>query len=181
MTASLSLPPTPSTDGHEQLRLATFEVGGDLLAIDIMRIREIARPLPITPVPRSPHGMVGVIDLRGQVLPLFDLRVRFELPPRTGAEETSVRHLVVKLDGQVLAIVVDRMRDVVTVERSALRLGRGILVGEAADVFVGVAALGDRLALLLNLRRVILKQDRIAIAGLMVAPGLDTTTVKGKP
>jgi purine-binding chemotaxis protein CheW len=175
------MPPAPTVDGHEQLRLATFEVGGDLLAIDIMRIREIARPLPITPVPRSPHGMVGVIDLRGQVLPLFDLRVRFELPPRTEADDASVRHLVVRLDGQVLAIVVDRMRDVVTVERSAVRVGRGILVGEAADVFVGVAALGDRLALLLNLRRVILRQDRIAIAELMVAPGLDTMTGRGRP
>lgn len=172
---------TPAPGSNEQLRLATFEVGGDLLAIDIMRIREITRPLPITPVPRSPHGMVGVIDLRGQILPLFDLRVRFELPPRAAADELFVRHLVVRLDGQVLAIVVDRMLDVVTIERSALRAARGVLVGEAADVFVGVAAVEDRLALLLNLRRVILRQDRIAIADLILGPGLDHGTGGGRP
>jgi purine-binding chemotaxis protein CheW len=172
---------TSAPGGSEQLRLATFEVGGDLLAIDIMRIREISRPLPITPVPRSPHGMVGIIDLRGQILPLFDLRVRFELPPRAAADEAFVRHLVVRLDGQVLAIVVDRMHDVVTVERSALRAGRGVLVGEAADVFVGVAAVGDRLALLLNLRRVILKQDRIALAELVVGAGVGAPAGRSGP
>lgn len=162
-----------------QLRLATFEVGGDLLAIDIMRIREIARPLPVTPVPRSPRGMVGVVDIRGQVLPLFDLRVRFELPPRAAHEEAAVRHLIIRLDGQVLAIVVDRMHDVVTIERSALRTGRGVLVGEAADVFVGVASVGDRLALLLNLRRVIQRHDRIAIADILQGESLHT--LRGAP
>lgn len=161
------------------VRLATFEVGGDLLAIDIMRIREITRPLPVTPVPRSPHGMVGVIDVRGEVLPLFDLRVRFELPPRPTSEEAAVRQLVVRLDGQVLAIVVDRMHDVVSIERSALRTGRGVLAGEAAEVFVGVAVVGERLALLLNLRRVIQRHDRLAIADLLTGDAV--SPLRGAP
>jgi len=151
----------------EQLRLATFTIGTDLLAIDIMRIREISRPLPITPVPRSPHGMVGVVDIRGRVLPLFDLRVRFDLPPRSEEDAAGVRHLVVRLDGATFAIVVDRMHDVITVTRRALRHGKGVLVGEAAEVFHGVVAVEDRLALLLNLRRVIQHHDRLAIAELL--------------
>jgi purine-binding chemotaxis protein CheW len=156
--------------------LATFNVGDDLLAIDIMRIREIARPLPITPVPRSPHGMVGVIDVRGQVLPLFDLRVRFELPPRRVEDEHLVRHLVVRLDGTSLGLVVDRMHDVITVERSQIRAGRGVLVGEASEVFFGLAMLGDRLALLLNLRRVILQHDRLALTEILKDRPATTTT-----
>jgi purine-binding chemotaxis protein CheW len=161
-------PELPTADvAGDQLRLATFAVGSDLLAIDIMRIREIARPLPITPVPRSPHGMIGVVDIRGRVLPLFDLRVRFDLPPRPREEEPAMRHLVVRLDGATFAMVVDRMHDVVTVTRQSLRLGKGVLVGEAAEVFHGVVPVNDRLALLLNLRRVIQHHDRLAIAELL--------------
>jgi purine-binding chemotaxis protein CheW len=164
----------------EHIQLATFEVGTDLLAVDIMRIREISRALPVTPVPRSPHGMVGVIDVRGQILPLFDLRVRFELPPRTLADEAFVRHLVIRLDGKLLAIVVDRMHDVVSVERSAVRAGHGTLVGEAADVFVGVVMIGERLALLLNLRRIITKADRLALANLALGSKADPSERRAK-
>jgi purine-binding chemotaxis protein CheW len=164
----------------EHLQLATFEVGTDLLAVDIMRIREISRALPITPVPRSPHGMVGVVDVRGQILPLFDLRVRFDLPPRTLADEPFVRHLVIRLDGKLLAIVVDRMHDVVSVERSAIRAGHGTLVGEAADVFVGVVMVAERLALLLNLRRIITKADRLALASLSLGSTVEPLTRRAR-
>jgi purine-binding chemotaxis protein CheW len=164
---------TAPGSSDEVLRLATFNVGADLLAIDIMRIREIARPLVVTPVPRAPHGMVGVIDVRGQVLPLFDLRVRFDLPPRAVADEVLIRHLIVRLDGRTFGLVVDRMHDVISIARSKLRIGKGVLVGEAAEVFHGVCSVGDRLALLLNLRRVILRHDRLALDELLVdAPRL---------
>ena len=160
-----SRPEAPNPD--EALRLATFVVGTDLFAIDIMRIREISRPLFVTPVPRAPHGMVGVIDLRGVVLPLFDLRARFELPPRSADDNAAVRHLIVKLDGQTFGVVVDAMHDVVTVTRAQLRVGPGVFVGEANDVFFGVcpvqAQQGERLALLLNLRRLIMRNDRLAL------------------
>ncbi len=175
----MTAPSAPSPE--ELLQLATFEVGSDLLAVDIMRIREISRALPVTAVPRSPHGMVGVIDVRGQILPLFDLRVRFDLPPRIAADEVFVRHLVIRLDGKLLAIVVDRMHDVVTVARSAIRAGHGTLVGEAADVFVGVVTLGDRLALLLNLRRLITKEDRLALASLSLGAGAAPLGPRARP
>ncbi len=154
-------------DPNEALRLATFAVGADLFAVDIMRIREIARPLPITPVPRAPHGMVGVIDLRGVVLPLFDLRERFDLPARSAAEALTIRHLIVKLDGRTFGIVVDAMHDVIGITRAQMRVGPGVLVGEAAEVFFGVVPAGERLALLLNLRRVITRHDRLALNELL--------------
>lgn len=160
-----------SFDPDEEFRLATFAVGDDLYAIDIMRIKEIVRPLPVTPVPKAPSGMVGVIDLRGQVLPLFDLRLRFDLPPRSEAEQVHVRQLIVSLDGRVLGLVVDQVHDVVNVTRSQLRVGDGVLAGEAAEVFIGVCSVpsshGDRLALLLNLRRVLAGAHSIPLGELL--------------
>ena len=164
---------TTAFDPDEEFRLATFAVGDDLYAIDIMRIKEIVRPLGVTPVPKAPAGMVGVIDLRGQVLPLFDLRLRFDLPPRSTADLVHVRHVIVTLDGRMLGLVVDQMHDVVNVTRSMLRVGDGVLAGEAAEVFIGVCPVpsssgqGDRLALLLNLRRVLAGAHSIPVGELL--------------
>ena len=164
-------PKGAALDPEQELRLATFAVGEDLYAIDIMRIREIVRPLPVTPVPKAPAGMVGVIDLRGQVLPLFDLRLRFDLPPRGADQLGHVRQLVVSLDGRELGIVVDRVHDVLNVTRAQLRVGEGVLVGEAAQVFIGVCPVststGGRLALLLNLRQVLAGAHTVPIADLL--------------
>ena len=158
-------------DPDEELRLATFVIGEDLYAIDIMRIREIVRPMPVTAVPKAPAGMVGVIDLRGQVLPLFDLRLRFDLPPRRAEDFAHVRHLIVSLDARVLGIVVDQVQDVVNVTRSQLRVGEGVLAGEAAQVFIGVCpvvtAAGDRLALLLNLRQILAGAHNVPVGELL--------------
>lgn len=163
--------PGGSFDPDEEFRLATFAVGDDLYAIDIMRIKEIVRPLTVTQVPKAPAGMVGVIDLRGQVLPLFDLRLRFQLPPRAEEDLINVRHLIVSLDGRALGLVVDQVLDVVHVTRAHLRVGDGVLVGEAAEVFIGVCPVpsthGERLALLLNLRRVLAGAHSIPLGELL--------------
>ncbi len=147
-------------DPDEEFRLATFVVGDDLYAIDIMRIKEIVRPLPITAVPKAPPGMVGVVDLRGSVFPMFDLRARFSLPARAASELPNVRQVIVTLDGRLLGLVVDHVHDVISVKRSMVRVGEGVLEGESANAFLGVvpvarAGTAERLALLLNLRRVL--------------------------
>jgi purine-binding chemotaxis protein CheW len=161
-----------SFDPDEEFRLATFRVGDDLFAMDIMRIKEIVRPLPTTPVPKAPPGMVGVVDLRGAVLPLFDLRLRFGLGPRSEAELQHMRHLLLTLDGRLLGLVVDEVLDVVNVRRAQLRIGEGVLAGEAAEVFIGVCPIPqtsgpDRLALLINLRRVLLGAHSLSVDDLL--------------
>ncbi len=159
---------TAGFDPDETFRLATFAVGGDLLAVDIMRIKEIVRPMPLTAVPKAPSGMIGIVDLRGAILPVFDLRQRFDLPARTKKEEELVRYLIVTLDGRLIGLVVDEVHDVVTVRRRDLKIGDRLLAGEAAEVFIGIAPIssptgGDRLALLLNLRKLLSRHDRLAL------------------
>jgi purine-binding chemotaxis protein CheW len=161
-----------SFDPNEEFRLATFTVGDDLFAIDLMRIKEILRPLPTTPVPKAPPGMVGVVDLRGVVLPVFDLRLRFGLPARGEEEMALVRHLIISLDGRIVGVVVDQVQDVLTVKRSQLRVGDGVMAGEAAEVFLGVCPLAqegakDRLAFLLNLRRALQGAHSIPLSDLL--------------
>ncbi|MBM4281164.1 MAG: chemotaxis protein CheW [Deltaproteobacteria bacterium] len=156
----------PSFDA-DTIRLATFGVGTDLFAVDLMRIREITRPLPVTPVPRAPHGMTGVLDLRGAVIPVFDMRTRFGLPSRAPECEGQARQVILRLDGRCYALVVDHVDDVLTVARGQLRAGPGVLIGPAAEVFHGVCPVGERLALLLNLRRVIQQHDQLFLDELL--------------
>lgn len=157
------LHPTAHVEPDEQLRLCTFAVGDKLFAIDIMRIREIVRPMPVTLVPKSPFGMIGVVDLRGAVLPVFDLRARFDLPPRDEAQEERSRYLIVSIDRRQLGLYVDEVQDVIEVTREELRVGPHVLAGEAARYFVGLCPVGKRLALLLNLHRLLSEEDRVAI------------------
>lgn len=153
---------TSSPNPDELLRLCTFTVGDELFAIDIMRIQEIVRPLPVTPVPKSPFGMLGVVDLRGQVLPVFELRRRFDMAA-AGETPATARYLIVAVDGRRLGLAVDAVHDVIDVSRRDLRVGPGVLAGDASRYFVGLCPVEDRLALLLNLHRLLSSEDRVAI------------------
>jgi purine-binding chemotaxis protein CheW len=164
-----------SHDPNERLRLCTFQIGAELFAIDIMRIREIVRPLPVTPVPKAPFGMEGLINLRGEVLPLIDLRARFDLEPRAQLELPRGRFLITRIGPRQLGLAVDDVHDVVEVRRADMRVGQGVLSGRAGELFVGVCPIGDRLGMLLNLHRLLSSEDRVAIDSLTeTAPGVET-------
>ena len=102
-------------DPDEVLRLCTFVVGQELFAIDIMRIREIVRPLPVTPVPKSPFGMLGVIDLRGAVLPVFELRLPtptvVSLIIRRGRAVVPDRETVLARGDELVIVTTTSVRD----------------------------------------------------------------------
>ena len=151
-------------DPDEQMRLATFGVGDEIFAIDIMRIREIVRPLGTTPVPKAPFGMVGVFNLRGRVLPLFDLRVRFGFEPSPQTDQA--RFLIVSLEGRLIGLLVDRVHEVLTARRRDLRLAEAVLRGESARYFVAVLSRGDDLVLLLNLHRRLEGAEQVDLSGL---------------
>ncbi|MFH1811019.1 MAG: chemotaxis protein CheW [Pseudomonadota bacterium] len=144
------------------VQLLTFLVDSDEYALDIMRVREIARPLPVRPIPGAPAGLVGVINLRHtEVIPIIDLRRRFELPP--AAELRNQRIIVCVVEARLIGLFVDEVVDVVNVERRDIHSGSGIFRGKAAGLFAGVCHVRNRLLVLLNLKRLLSSEDRIAI------------------
>jgi purine-binding chemotaxis protein CheW len=154
----------PRFDPDEPMRLATFAVGDEVFAIDIMRIREIVRPLATAPVPKAPFGMVGVFNLRGRVLPLFDLRERFGF--EAGARSDQARFLIVSLEGRLIGLLVDRVHEVLPTRRRDLRVADAVLRGEAARYFVAVLSRGDDLVLLLNLHRLLEGVEHVDMSAL---------------
>jgi purine-binding chemotaxis protein CheW len=100
------------------VELCAFRVGDEEYVIDIRRIREIVQPLTVTQVPRAPEWMEGVANLRGEVVPVLDVRRRLGLEPRPPTRRT--KFLVVHVAGRVIALVVDGVSEVVRIPRSAI-------------------------------------------------------------
>jgi purine-binding chemotaxis protein CheW len=133
-------------------QLCTFRIGGEDYAIDIMRVREILHPLPITPVPRAPPFVEGVFRLRGDVIPVVDVRKRLALPPGAGTRKS--RFLVVNVAGRRIALVVDEVREVLRLPRSEIRPAPS-LGTTGPRFFLGVCGgerSGPALRLLLNVK-----------------------------
>ena len=118
------------------VQLCTFRVGGEDYAVDIMRVREIIQPLPVTSVPRAPPFIEGVVRIRGDVIPVVDVRKRFGLP--AAAPERRNKLVVVTMAGRRLALVVDEVCEVIRIPRSDIRPAPA-LVGEGGPrFFLGV-------------------------------------------
>jgi purine-binding chemotaxis protein CheW len=125
------------------VQLCAFRVGEEEYVLDIRRIREIIHPLPVTAVPRAPAWMEGVIDVRGEVMPLLDVRKRLGLPPRPSSRRAKV--LVVNVAGRVLGLLVDAVSDVVRLPRSAIGPPPALMPASGgARLFLGVV--GSRTA-----------------------------------
>ncbi len=142
-----------------RVQLCTFRIGGEDYAIDIMRVREIIHPLPITPVPRAPSFVEGVVRLRREVIPVLDVRKRLGLT--AGPRGRKTRFLIVNVAGRRIGLVVDEVCEVLRFPRGDIRpapplgdpAGRrfflGVCGGEGAAGRGGVA---PRLRLLLNVK-----------------------------
>lgn len=118
------------------VQLCTFRIGGEDYAVDIMRVREIIQPLPITPVPRAPVFVEGVVRLRGEVIPVVDVRKRFGLPASPATRRT--KFLVVHVAGRRLGLVVDEVCEVVRIGRAEIRPAPALVGLDAPRFFLGI-------------------------------------------
>lgn len=141
-----------SKDVHE-IQVTCFRLGEDLYAIDIMRIKEIIRPQKLTSLPRAHDFVEGVINLRGSVIPILDLRKRFDFPHRE--IDRSTRLLIVSMAGQLVGLVVDDVTEVVTIPVKDIKSPPPMVKGVGADYLIGVCLVEESLVMLLNLDRIL--------------------------
>ena len=118
------------------VQLCTFRIGGEDYAVDIMRVREIIHPLPITPVPRAPASVEGVVRLRGEVIPVLDVRRRLALPASAPTRRT--RFLVVNVARRRIGLVVDEVCEVIRIPRDEIRAAPPLGDDRAPRFFLGV-------------------------------------------
>jgi len=131
-----------------EIQVACFRLGEDIYAIDIMRIKEIIRPQKLAVLPKAPVFMEGVLNLRGAVIPVVDLRKRFDMPVRE--IDRDRRLLIVALAGRTLGIVVDEVTEVITVPVVNIKPPPQVSQGVGAEYLVGVCLVQDDLVMLLD-------------------------------
>ena len=129
--------------------IITFEVEGQIFGIDIMAIREIRAWTPVTRLPRVPHYVAGVVNLRGTVLPVVDLAARLGW----NATEASARHAIIvsQIAGQARGFIVDSVSDIVTIAGDAIQPPPANADAGVVQFLEGLVAVEDRMVMVLNL------------------------------
>jgi purine-binding chemotaxis protein CheW len=155
----------PTTDvvgsGGEERQLVVFQLGAELYGVEIARVHEIIRLQAVTRVPRAPAFVEGVINLRGKVIPVVDLRRRFGLP---SAEHTRAsRIVVVEIGDQVVGTIVDGVSEVLRVNTAIVEPPSPVVAGVDSEYLHGIARLPDRLVILLDLDRILAREERRAL------------------
>ena len=140
----------------DERQLVVFQLGPELYGVEIGRVHEIIRLQSVTRVPRAPAFVEGVINLRGRVIPVVDLRRRFGLPL---AEHTRAsRIVVVELGEHVIGMVVDGVSEVLRVNTATIEPPSPVVAGIDSEYLSGIAKLDEQLIILLDLDRVLARE-----------------------
>ena len=152
--------PAPEIAGGIARQVLTFALGGEVYGVDILRLKEIRGWSPVTRLPHSPPAVLGVLNLRGVVVPIIDLRLRFGM---SAAEFTPLTVIIVMSlrtarGDQEYGIVVDKVMDVVDIAPDQVKPTPATGVAAAADVIEGIATVDEQMLILLDAERLIFRE-----------------------
>ncbi len=143
------------------VKLVTFRVGEDLFAADVFSVERVLRYVTPATVPDVPAWVEGVMEHRGHIIPVIDMRRRLELPSIPPTVETRVLVLATK-DGRI-GTVVDAVTEVASLPAAAMSPPPPLFRGMAAQFIRGIAKIGEQLVVVLEVERVLTSEDRIAL------------------
>ena len=141
-----------------ELQLVIFQLANELYGVNIHSVESIIKLQTITPVPHAPEFVEGVTNLRGAVLPIIDLRKRFGLELRE--ETTDTRIVVLDVDGKQVGMVVDGVKEVMTISDESVEPPSPIVSGIDSSFITGIAKVTDDLIILLDLAKVLSAEEQ---------------------
>lgn len=145
-----------SQEGADERQLVVFGLAGESYGVDINAVREIIRMQQVTHVPDAPDFVEGVMNLRGSVIPVIDLRRRFGLP--AGEHTADSRVVVVDIAGQGIGVVVDAVTEVLRISDTSVEPASVVVTTEDSFYLDGIAKLDGRLLILLDIERALSEQ-----------------------
>ncbi len=167
MKGGLSDPRARAAPRIELAQLVAFGVGTGEYALDIMRIKEIINPVAVTPIPKAPAFIEGVIELRGAILPVVDVRKRFDLPPSPPVR--AMKYLIVGIDvgetRMIVGLVVDRVSEPLRVPRSEIKGAPQMTTAERA-YFNGVVHHQGRMLMVLDVDALLSSNEKQVLSGM---------------
>ncbi len=149
--------------GSDILQLASFRLGNEEFAVDILKIQEINRLVEITRVPKAPIFVEGVINLRGKVIPVIDLRKKFGLSNEARDDETRI--VVMDIRKRIVGLIVDSVSEVLRAPASSVEPPPPMLGGVDSEYIKGVCKLEDRLLILLDVNKLLSIEEAEMLEG----------------
>jgi purine-binding chemotaxis protein CheW len=141
-------------------QLVSFVVGQELFGVSILAVQEIIRMETITPIPNAPEFIEGVINLRGKVIPIVDLKKRLNITSEADTEKERKRILVIEVAERIIGFIVDAVSQVMKIQAQGIEPPPDIVVaGVESEYIKGVSKLDDTLLILLDFDKIFLKQE----------------------
>ena len=149
MKAEAEKKESPTYEGQ----FLTFTLNSEEYGIEILKVREIIGVMDITTVPQTPEFMKGVINLRGTVIPVVDLRLKFSMPEEEHTQETCV--IVVETNSSQVGIMVDSVSEVLNIQNGEIEETPSFGQGIDTDFIMGLGKVKERIIILLNIEQIL--------------------------
>lgn len=160
MSTTLSAPATTSRTTAQGGKYLTFSLAAEEYGLEILKVREIIGIMDITSMPQMPSYVKGVINLRGKVIPVIDLRLKFGLPPADYTEQTCI---VVVDCGTLVGVIVDTVQEVLDIQSNQIDPPPPLGATVDTSFVLGMGKVKDDVKILLDIDRV-LASDQLAAA-----------------
>jgi purine-binding chemotaxis protein CheW len=145
----------------ELLQLVSFKIESEEFGIDILNVQEINKMTQITKVPGSPKFVEGVINLRGRVIPVVNLRLKMSLPDKEFDKDTRI--IVVDLSGKTIGFLVDSVSEVLRISKNLFEAPPTMVASINSNYITAVGKLEDRLLILLDFEKVLSEDEKNVI------------------
>lgn len=146
-----------------QSKYLTFTLGDEIYGLEILKVREIIGLMDITKVPRMPAFVRGVINLRGKVIPVVDLRRKFGMEAIEDTVETCI--IVVDLGKMLMGVVVDKVSEVLDIDGSQIEEAPSFGASIDTDFILGIGKKEDKVVILLDIEKVLTSDEIAALSG----------------
>ncbi len=146
-----------ATDVTVARELLTFTLGREEYAVDILKVQEIRGYDPVTPIANTPSFIKGVVNLRGAIVPIVDLRVKFQLGTVEYHERTVV--IVLNLSGRIVGVVVDGVSDVVSLVPDQVKPPPELGCQLETQYLLGLGTVGERMLILVDIERLMTSRE----------------------
>lgn len=145
------------------LQWVTFRLENESYGINVMQVQEVLRYTEIAPVPGAPPYVLGIINLRGNVVTVIDTRSRFALPNAETTDQTRI--VIIEAENQVVGILVDAVAEVVYLRQSEIETTPNVGNEESAKFIQGVCHKNDELLILVDLEKLMSDEEWMEISG----------------
>jgi len=144
----------------------TFTLAGEEYGVDILGVQEVKVWSGVTTLPNTPSYIKGVLNLRGVIVPIIDLRIRFGIDPGDYGSTTVIVVLKLQMGGhnKVIGIVVDAVSDVLDIPRSAQKPVDGFDLDSHSEAITGVATVNNKLVIMMNASKLLDVSDMVGLA-----------------